>query len=141
MKKILGILCAFVCALFTFSACDLDMKDNYVFSYELTGKVADEKAQEALRELFKEMIDYEKPMSYNGPQYEAMQYIQEIYDKDVKAIDNDKVLALLGKEDYLYLYLVMTGTRSQSVLAQIYWHHVDEEDKPEGTGETSSLSE
>lgn len=140
MKKILGILCALVCAVFAFSGCDLDMKDNYVFAYELTGKIADEKAQEAIRDLFKEMIDYEKPMSYNGPQYEAMQYIQKIYDEDCKAIDNEKVLALMGKDDYLYLYLVMTATRNQSVLAQIYWHHVDEEENQEGTGETSSIN-
>lgn len=140
MKKTLGLLCAFVCAVFIFSGCNVDMKDNYVFTYELTGKIADEKAQEAIRDLFKEMIDYKKAMSYNGPQYEAMQYIQKIYNEDCKAIDNEKVLALLGKEDYLYLHLVMTATRNQSVLAQIYWHHVDEEEKPEDTSETSSIN-
>lgn len=120
MRK-LFILLAATAALFITASCNLNVENDYTFSYELNYQVATDEQEAVLLDYFKPFIENHQ-YSFHGQYSDALSFGISHFMQDLQLVDDILVQNTLEyDEDAARLLLIMAATNTRVIVAYNTW--------------------
>ena len=120
MRK-LFILLAATAALFITASCNLNVENDYTFSYELNYQVTTDEQEAVLLEYFTPFIESHQ-YSFHGEYSDALSFGVSHFMQDLKLVDNILIQNTLeNAQDAARLLLIMAAKNTRVIVAYNTW--------------------